>query len=178
MCWPADGILKMYISQGYITKCPIIPHDINQANSFYGVAPSLAQGKMIAPTQLANPAFQVQSSDLSYTGSTCIKLYVDIFYVNGLFFFHTKSKDTNIITIHHLQNQQNSRIIKTSKHIISKYTTHRFIITDVFADNEIDQDNLHYLALPAKMYIYTQDKHVPIIECSICTVRERVWSIC
>ena len=152
MCWPSDNAFKSYLAQDYITHCPITPHDVDQANNLYGAAPSLAQGKMIAPSQVANLASQILFNKLSFTGSTRVKLYVDIFYVNGLCFLHTKSKDINFITIHHLQNRQNSRLLKILKHIIPKYTTRGFTITDIFADNEFDHNDIHHLVLPANLH--------------------------
>ena len=178
MCWPSDDSFKAYLSQGYITHCPITPHDVDRANHLYGVAPSLAQGKMVAPSQVANSASQVPLNELSFAGSTKIKLYVDIFYVNGLCFLHTKSKDINFITIHHLHNRKHSRLLKLLKHVIAKYITRGFTITDIFADNEFDHDDFHHLALPANLHICAQNEHVPIIERSIRTVKERARAIC
>ena len=133
---------------------------------------------MVAPSQVANPASQIQLNDLQFTGSTKIKLYVDLFYVNGLCFLYTKSKDINFNTIQHLPNWHNFKLLKTLKHVISKYMTCQFTITDIFANNEFDHDDLHHVALPANLYIYfAQGEHIPIIKHSICIVKDQSRAI-
>ena len=133
---------------------------------------------MVVPSQVTNLAPLIPLGELLFTGSTRVKLYDNIFYVNSLCFLFTKSKDINFITIHHLKNRQNSRLLKILKHAISKYTTRGFTITDIFADNEFDHDDIHHLVLPANLQICAQIEHVPIIERSIHTVKEWSHTIC
>ena len=50
-----------------------------------------------------------------------VKLYIDLFYVNGIPFLHTKLKNLNYITIQKLDKRTTSEIKKKLKNVITKY---------------------------------------------------------
>ena len=106
-----------------------------------------------------------------------VQLYVDIFYLNGIFFLHTKSKPINYITIHKIDKRTSAKISKKLKNVISRYITRGITITDVFADNEFNSEVYQQLVLPASLHICAKGEHVPIIERSIRTVKERARSV-
>ena len=49
-----------------------------------------------------------------------IKLYIDIMYVCGSMFLHTKSKNLNYITIQYLHDKKVSTIMKKLKYVLKK----------------------------------------------------------
>ena len=102
-----------------------------------------------------------------------IKLYVDIFFVNGIPFLHTKSKDIDFITIQKLTSRKGVKIRKQLKFVISKYLTRGFTITDVFCDNEFSRELYESIFLPITLHIYARGEHVPIFEHSIGIIKER-----
>ena len=57
-----------------------------------------------------------------------------------------------------------------------KYTTRGFVVSDVFADNEFDSDKYRLLFLLVNLHFCVQGEHVPVIERSIRTVKERIRS--
>ena len=97
-------------------------------------------------------------------------------YVCGSTFLHTKSKDIDYITIHYLPDRKTSTIGKKLKLILKKYISRGFIVTDVFGDNEFNREKYRGLCLPANLHICTAGEHVPIIERSIRTIKERARS--
>ena len=62
--------------------------------------------------------------------------------------------------------------------IINKYNCRGFNITDFHGDNEFDKSALKDFLQPALTHIYGRDEHVPPIERSIRTVKERARSTC
>ena len=106
-----------------------------------------------------------------------VKLYIDILYVNGITFLHTKSKEANYITIQKLDRRTIGEVAKKLKSVIAKYITRGITITDVFADNEFNNEAYQQLVLPAALHICAKGEHVPIIERSIRTVKERARSV-
>ena len=93
-----------------------------------------------------------------------------------VFFLPTKSKDVNYITIHYLPDKRFSTIAKKLKSVVKKYLSRGFTITDVFGDNEFGHNKYQNLFMPAILHVCAASKHVPIIERSIRTVKERARS--
>ena len=106
-----------------------------------------------------------------------VKLHIDLFYVNGIPFLHTKSKNLNYITIQKIDSRTTSEIKKELKNVIMRYLSRVITITDVFADNEFNQDVYREMLLPATLHICAKGEHVPIIERSVRTVKERARSV-
>ena len=91
-------------------------------------------------------------------------------------FLHTKSKEVNYVTIHYLPDRKFNTISKKLKIVIKKYLSRGFTITDVFGDNEFASEKYTNLLLPATLHICSKGEHVPIVERSIRTVKERARS--
>ena len=66
-----------------------------------------------------------------------------------------------------------STIAKRLKLVLKKYNSRGFTVTDVFGDNEFNREKYRSLFLPANLHICTAGEHVPVIERSIRTVKER-----
>ena len=101
-----------------------------------GKAPEEACGKMTTPPQVKDSSSQILLHDISLNIDRRIKLYIDIMYVCGRSFLHTKSKDINYITIHYLPDKKSITIKKKLKLVIKKYLSRGFTIIDEFGDNE------------------------------------------
>ena len=94
-------------------------------------------------------------------------------FVNDNPYLHTKSKDLNYVSISRLNSRKVRDIKKKLKRVIIKYLSRGFIITDVFGDNGFQTDTYEDLFAPATLHICSKGEHVPIIECSIRTIKER-----
>ena len=57
------------------------------------------------------------------------------FYVKGIPFLHTKSKDLNYVTIQKLGRQTSAEIMKKLKNIVTKNFTRDITIADIFGNN-------------------------------------------
>jgi len=178
MRWPSDDKLKAYMRQNLILNCKLCSADVDRANYIYGKAECLLQGKMTAPPQSSNDSQQLPLPNTITKERRRIKLYIDNFFVNGNTFLHTKSKDVNYITINKLNSRRKNDIKKKLRRILGMYATRGFIVTDVFADGEFDNEDYQELFLPATLHICAKGEHVPIIERSVRTVKERARATC
>ena len=94
-------------------------------------------------------------------------------YINGNPYLHTKSKDINYITINRLQSRKSRDIRRKLKPVLKRYFTRGLTITDVFADNEFSSSEYETFFMPATLHICARGEHVPIIERSIRTIKDR-----
>ena len=90
-----------------------------------------------------------------------------------MIFMVTISCNIQYITIDPLKNKTKGHIIKTLNKIKKIYSSKRFIITNVYADNEYDSDDIEVAMRPTKMSIYAANEHVPKIERCIRSIKER-----
>ena len=174
LLWPSDQAVISYLRSGHIKNCNLTPVDLERANRILGPPKSILTSKMIAPSQKNNDQTQLPMGSHSQPN---IKLYVDVFFVNGLAFLYTKTKPLNYITIQSLHlGKKTHHIIPRLKYVMEKYTSRGYLITDVFTDNKFDRDEYCQVFLPANLHLCATGKHVPIIERSIQTIKERVGS--
>ena len=146
---------------------------MNCAIDIYGKASEILAGKMTVPPKKKDDNSQIHLHKLGNLGSRKVKLYVDIFFVNKIPFLHTKSKDIDFITIQKLTNRKATEIWKKLKFVITKNITRGVTISDVFSDNEFSGESYESMFLPATLHICSRGEHVPIIERSIRTIKQR-----
>ena len=175
--WPSHESLIRHIESGQLQGCDITRADISRTNVIYGPLVAALQGKLTRPPQVRKNATQHPIPNDITQESMKIKLYLDIFYINGVPFLHTKSKDVNYITIQHLPNRKEKTLITKLGFVVNRYLRRGFKITDVFSDNEFKGASIQELFLPANMHFCAKDKHVPIIQRSICTIKERARAV-
>ena len=172
MMWPSSNMMKQFIKNGLITHTSISEEDFDAADEIFGPAPEQIRGKTTASSQRKDTSLQVQLDDFKVNINKRIKLYIDIMYVCGRMFLHTKSKDLDYITIHYLPDKKVATIVKKLKYVLKKYISRGFNITDVFSNNEFNHEKYRSLCMPAILHVCATGEHIPIIECSIRTIKE------
>ena len=177
MMWPSDDAMKCYLKQNLIKGTNLKPKDVNNANLILGKPLASVRGKTMAPHMIKNKSQQIMLRDIPELEEQMVKLYVVLFYINRIPFLHTKSKGINYIIIQKLDKRTTCEISKRLKNVIPRYITRGITITDVFVDNEFNNEAYKQLVLPATLHICAKGEHVPIIERSIRTVKERVRSV-
>ena len=83
--------MKKLIIHNYITDTGVEPEDFDIANDISGKSEEELGGKMTAPTKSRDRSSQVLLHDIKTPIDRKIKLYIDIMYICGRFFLHTKS---------------------------------------------------------------------------------------
>ena len=166
-------MMKNIIKKGDIVNSNITVEDIDRASDLFGVAKEITPGKMVAPTKKSNQSSQILLHGITPKIYRWLKMYIDIFYINGHPYIHTKTKEANYITINKLQSRKVRDIKRKLKTIIKRYLTRGFVLTDIFGNNELATSTYEELFLPDTLHICSRGEHVPIIERSIRTVKER-----
>jgi len=97
---------------------------------------------------------------------------MDIFYVNGNPFFHTISRLIDFRTVATIPSRSKTVLLRETKAVLNMYEARGYNVPDINADKEfacIRND-----VLPIHMNIADADDHVPEVERSIRTVKERI----
>ena len=118
MMWASSNMMKKLIKNGLIMHTNITEDDFDIADEIFGVAPEQVKGKTTAPPQKRDASLQILLHNIKTEINKRIKLYIDIMYICGSFFLHTKSKDINYITIHYLPDKKSSTIAKKLKSVV------------------------------------------------------------
>ena len=101
-----------------------------------------------------------------------VPLMMDILFVNGIPFLHTKTGHLDYLTIKLLPNRSATSIINAVEPTINLHEARGFSISDIHADGEFDIDSVHDNLLPARLQIYAKNEHVAIVERSIQTTKK------
>ena len=126
-----------YQKKENIVNNTITAEDVDRAWDIFGIAKEIASRKMIAPWKRCNQSSQVLLHDLVPPIDHRLKMYIDILYINGHPYLHTKTKEVNYITISKLQSRKVRDIKRKLKNIIKKYLTRGFILNDIFDNRKV-----------------------------------------
>jgi hypothetical protein len=100
-----------------------------------------------------------------------LRLFMDIFWVNGSPYFHTISQWIKFRTVAPIENRSKRTLLMEAQAVIHMYEARGFNITRLEADREFSciVNNV----LPIDLNIADADDHVPEVERSIRTIKER-----
>ena len=90
----------------------------------------------------------------------------------------TISGNINYITMNYLKNKSKGEIIKVLPNVIKIYQSRGFDITNIYGDNEFNMEDLQTSMLPASMSICVSNEHIPKIERSTRTIKQRAHRMC
>ena len=110
--WPSDEALKNYLNNNMVMNSKVTSANVDRANFIFGKVEPLLQGKKNAPQAIKHDMQQLRLP----TGIDWrIKLYINIFYVNGNTFFHAKAKPVDFVMIQKLHDKKETSSRKSSK---------------------------------------------------------------
>ena len=171
---PSHAIFIRMIRDNLILNCPISEADANRALQIYGTDIGSLRGKTTrtTPEHVSNDLItDIPKSILDNHRN--ITLCINIFFVDGLAFLGTISRNIRFVTIEHIS----SRHIK--KHILpclirvrDLYRSRGFQLVMCHADDEFTSLRASLLALNVGINIAATNEHVPEIERAICTLKE------
>ena len=91
--WPSSSDLKSYITEGDIINFPYTQVAVDHGNEIYGPQVPSLKGKTVRLKQNhVNNLPRINISSLFISKNHNEEIDMDYFHVNGLTFFHTKSK--------------------------------------------------------------------------------------
>ena len=172
--WPSTSYYKTYISNNLLNNSATTVDDINRAISIHGEPEPLLEGKMTRPKSKSFGKIERIPLPLPIKENySDIQMHIDFFFVNRIPFLHTKSEKLNFLTVERMKNRTKSAIIGSLTETIRMYKHRGFDVTTMHGDGEFDIEQLKEDIAPTEMIVYGKDQHVPIVERSIRTIKER-----
>ena len=173
---PAEAEFQDILARSLIRDCPVTPADAKRALVIYGPDVAVIKGTTTrteaaprAPTFVAEvipPSVMEHHRDVS--------LCIDFFFVQGIPFFHTISRDIGYRTVNVVPNRSKTTIIRNIKRVFKLYQARGFTVRDEHSDNEFECSRA--TLLPIALNVVPADSHVGEIERSIRTIKERLRS--
>jgi hypothetical protein len=169
---PSEQEFSTILKNNLIRNCPITDDDAKRALHIYGPDIATLKGKTVKRQNKGIPNYQpVRIPAPIVAKYRNIRLFMDIFWVNGSPFFHTISQSIKFRTVAPIANRTKRTLLMEAKAVINLYETRGFEISRIEADREfacIAND-----LLPIPINIADADDHVHEVERSIRTVKER-----
>ena len=172
---PSEAQFQQILKQNFLHDCPVTPDDAKRALVIYGPDIATLKGKTTHQTQPHVPTYTrvtIPAPILSHHKH--VTLCVDFMFINGNPFLHTISRDLCFRTIASVTSRSANTIIRELRAVLRFYASRNLEVVSVSGDQEFEcaKDDLH----PIFLDIADTDSHVPEIERSIRTVKERVRS--
>ena len=171
----SDSTFKKHVKKGLIEDCEINEEDIERSISMCDTLNPILRGGMTSSKKKRNYSKQIQ---LPENVKKEIVIYVDILHVNYNPFLHVKSKEINYTSIEKIKDRKKETISEKLTKICNIYRKRGFIITDAYGDNEFDNEIYREILLPGRLYTCARNEHVPIVERSVRTIKEKARIIC
>jgi len=175
--YPSAAVLKDNISNNKIKGCTLNMNDLNRSIFLYGAkSDAILKGKTIRfPPPAHNPGDLVPLPAHIRESQSSVTIYIDIFFVHGISFFHTISKLFRFRTVELLTSHTTRDMLSCLQNVINQYNARDLFVDHVFGDSEFL--SLSTSILPTQLHICGRGDHVPTVERSIRTVKDRCRSI-
>ena len=161
------------------TNCDINTEDIKRADIIWGPAEYVIQGKM----KRKNPNTHNKISKLTFRLSVSqqsknITMCIDIFYVNQIYFFLSKTGKLNFLSGTKLKSRSGREITNAIEWDRNNHEQRGSEITDIHGDNEFNIQSLRDFLHPINLHIYAKEEHVGFIENATKRIQERARYVC
>ena len=169
---PSEKEFLTILQNNLIRNCPVTSDDARRALKIYGPDVATLKGKTVKKQNQGIPnyqAYQIPAPIIAQYNN--VRLFIDIFWVNGSPYFHTISEWIKFRTVAAIPNRNRKTLLMEIKVIINMYETRGFNIMRVEGDQEFEC-TAHGL-LPHQINIADADNHVHKVERSIRTIKER-----
>ena len=177
--WPATSTYKSYLANNLLNNSTITVDDVNRALDIHGEPEPLLEGKMVRPKpQVFGKIKRCPLPPPILKNYPDIQIHVDFFFVNRMPFLHTKSDKLNFLTVERMKNRTKAAIIGSITDAINIYKLRGFQVSFMHGDGEFDVADLKTAILPTEAVIYGKNEHVPVVERSIRTIKERCRATC
>lgn len=170
---PSQHFFELILRRNLIHNCPITVDDAKRALIIYGPDIATLKGKTVRGDAAKHvPAMEYVSipAPILHHHSSVV-LCADFFFVQGKPFLHTISRAICFRTVAAVPDRTKKTIVDGIRSVVHRYTTRGFNVTYVHADLEFMcvQEEI----LPAVLRPVAVDAHVPEVERSIRTIKER-----
>jgi hypothetical protein len=155
-----------------IRNCSLNPDNTRRALKIYGPNIATLKGKTVKKQNRAILNYQAVTIRAPIIAQyNKVRLFIDIFWVNGSPYFHTILEWIKFRTVAPINNRIRRTLPYKTKAIINLYETRGFTITRVEGDWEFSCIRNDFLPTPVN--IADADNHVAEVERSIRTIKAR-----
>jgi hypothetical protein len=169
---PSEQAFSDILKNNLIRNCPVTPDDARRALEIYGPDIATLKGKTVKKQNKGIPNYQAVLIPAPIIEQyNDVRLFIDIFWVNGHAYFHTISEWIKFRTVAPINNRSTRTLLMETKAVIRLYETRGFIVTRVEGDHEFACITNELLPIP--LNIADADDHVAQVERSIRTIKER-----
>jgi hypothetical protein len=153
-----------------LANCPIGSTGIAAAEQIFGPNLGALKGKTIKRSSiLVSSCIDGVPHNLLQRFQQVI-LAINIMFVNKIPFLITASRGLHFGTVKNLPNCQIPTVADGLKHVLPVYHRRGFRVTTILADPKFQPLQATFESV--SFNLCAQDKHVPDIECYICTVKD------
>jgi hypothetical protein len=154
----------------------VTPDDAKLALNIYGPDVATLKGKTAKKQNSGIPNYQATPLPAPIIAQyNNVRLFIDIFWVNGSPYFHTISEWVKFRTVAAINNRSKRTLLLETQAIIHLYQTRGFTVTRVEGDREFSCLENDLLATPIN--IADADDRVAEVERSIRTIKERMRAL-
>ena len=156
----------------HLPNCSIMRQDIIVAHNIFGPNLGSLKGKTLKTTVPCsnNIVEPVPSKILSRHWD--VHLSIDIMFIDKIPFFLTTSHNLHFGTVEALENRQIDTDSSALSTVVKQYSHHGFYVAVINANPEFVELSGDFPAITP----CTQGDHVPVVECYVRTVKDRVQS--
>ena len=166
---PAPQRFIAYLNNNWIHDLPFTSADARRAFDIYGTDPAHLMGKTRRQKPPPVPALMHIPLPTSIAQlHRNVTVSVDIFYINGIRFFHSISHNIQLRTVEVLTSATEENLIKCVKRVINLYQSRGFTVIEVRGDQQFEC--IEHGITPVHLYTSTAGEHIPQVERSIQTI--------
>ena len=172
---PSENDFKGLVSNNMIANCPVTTTAITNARNIFGKDLASVRGKTVrwAPAPVVGDYVAVPRGVIDKNKS--VTLAADVFFVDGIAFLLTVSRNIKFITAEHVATRTAKSLSKHLDRVIQVYTRAGFNVRTILMDGEFEKVKNE---LPLVVCNTTAAKeHVSEAERSIRTIKERMRGI-
>lgn len=170
---PSYADFVAFIRANQLNNCPIDVDDANRSLTIYGPDIATIRGKTVR----VQPKHHVLAPSISgvppdiLENHRKVQLCVDLCFVNNVAFLITISRNIKLRTVDDLKNTKDNTVLSSLQDVIKIYTSRGFEVEYVNANNGFK--GIATALLPVRLNLASAGEHVPEVERSIRTLKER-----
>jgi hypothetical protein len=177
---PSNADFKAVLQVGGIGGCTVTVDEAKVAYKIWGASVPRLKGSTVQETGQYKPQnlAKVPKELLQLQRKVCIG--INIFFANGHIFFMTYSRKICFTKVNHLINYKVSKVWAVMHKIYQMYMLCGFHIVEMAGDREFAwiADQVAPLPTTPILTLAAASKHVGLIECNICFLKEKTCLIC
>ena len=166
---PSQKDFTRYLDMNFIRNTDVTSADAKRAFYIYGQDTAVIQGKTkrTKPNPVPDlPLLPIPDEIIKFHKN--ITLCMDIFFLNGIAFMHTISKNIGFRTVEPLTSQNYKSLLTSIFNVLNFYQARGFNIEHIRGDHQFD--SLREALRPALLHTTAAGEHVPEVERSVQTI--------